>query len=97
MGWFLGVPGNHGFVYFLVQYGIGLILLAMFLRMILSWFRLDERYAFIRFLAKFTDPFILPIRRLIPPVGMFDIGWIAAFFLLSIVHALLLQSIPEGW
>ena len=88
---------DHGIIFAIVQYGIGALLIAMIIRAVASWFRIDERYAFIRFLAKLTDPFIAPIRRIIPPVGMFDVAFIVAFFVLWTLQTLLLQALPPGW
>ncbi|MDQ2886460.1 MAG: YggT family protein [Chloroflexota bacterium] len=85
------------FVSFLVKYGIGVLILAMLVRAIASWFRLDERYAFIRFLARITDPFIAPVRRIVRPVGVIDLSFIVAWFLLVVLQQLLLQALPLGW
>jgi YggT family protein len=82
---------------FLVKYGIGIIILSMLIRAFASWFRIDERFAFIRFLAHITDPFISPIRRLVPPVGFLDLSFIVTLFLLIILSQLLTQSLPPGW
>jgi YggT family protein len=82
---------------FLVKYGIGIIILSMLIRAIASWFRMDERYAFIRFLAHITDPFIGPVRRLVPPVGFIDLSFIVTLFLLIIMSQLLQQALPVGW
>lgn len=84
-------------VSWVVYYGIGFIILAMFIRAIASWFRFDERYAIIRFLARLTDPFIVPVRRFIPPVGFIDVAFIMAFFLLRTLQMLLLQALPPTW
>ncbi len=92
-----GIPDDHGIIYGIVLYGIGFLILAMVVRMFASWFRIDERYAIIRFLARITDPFILPLRRLIPPIGILDVSFIVAWFLLTIIQALLLQALPVGW
>ncbi len=89
----LPIPIVSWFIY----YGIGFIILAMIVRAFASWFRLDERYAIIRFLARITDPFIEPIRRIIPPIGMFDMAFIIAFFMLRTLQILLLQALPRGW
>ncbi|QBD81331.1 YggT family protein [Ktedonosporobacter rubrisoli] len=78
----------------LVTYGIPLIILAMLVRAIASWFRIDERYAIIRFLARITDPFIDPIRRFVPPMGMFDMSFLIAWFMLTTLQILLLQALP---
>jgi YggT family protein len=93
----LSIPDGHGWIYGIIVYGIGILLLAMIIRMIASWVRIDESYAFIRFLAKMTDPFITPIRRVVPPIGFIDVGFILAFFLLIILQILLAQSLPLGW
>ena len=84
-------------VYLFIYYGISFIILAMLVRVILSWFRMDERYAFIRFLAHLTDPFIDPVRRIVPPMGMFDMAFIISFFLLRTMQILLLQGLPQSW
>ncbi len=84
-------------VSWIIYYGIGFIILAMIVRAFASWFRLDERYAIIRFLARITHPFIEPVRRIIPPIGMFDMAFIIAFFMLRTLQILLLQALPRGW
>ncbi len=89
----LPVPIVHWFV----QFGIGFLILAMLVRAIASWFRIDERYAIIRFLARITDPFIAPIRRFVRPVWIIDVSWFVAWFLLITMQTLLLQALPPGW
>ncbi len=84
-------------VHWLVQFGIGFLILAMLVRAIASWFRIDERYAIIRFLARITDPFIAPIRRFVRPVWIIDVSWFVAWFLLITMQTLLLQALPPGW
>lgn len=84
-------------IHWLIFYGISFILLAMIVRAVASWFRIDERFAIIRFLARITDPFILPVRRIVPPMGMFDMAFLIAFFMLRVMQILLLQGLPEGW
>ncbi len=91
---FFPVPILH----LLVVYGIGFIILAMLIRAIASMFRIDERFAFIRFLARITDPFIMPIRRIVRTSSMImDPSYLIAFFLLYTIETLLAQSLPPGW
>ena len=92
-----GIPADHGILYGVVKYGIGLLIIALLIRVFASWFGADERFAFIRFLARITDPFILPIRRIVRPVGVMDMSFLIAFFFLSTIEILLLQSLPTGW
>jgi YggT family protein len=86
-----------GIAHFLITYGIGLIIIAMVIRAIASWFGLNERFAIIRFLARITDPFITPLRRILPPVGMFDMAFIVAWFMLRTLQILLIQALPPSW
>lgn len=92
-----GVPPDHGVIYAVILYSTGAIIIAMLVRAIASWFRIDERYAFIRFLARLTDPFIVPIRRFIRPVGMIDMAFFIGWFLVYTMQRLLLQALPTGW
>lgn len=93
----LGIPEGRGIIFAIIYYGIGVIILAMLIRVIASWFRIDERYAIIRFMARLTDPFILPIRRIMPRMGMFDFSFIIAWFMLITIQTLLVQALPLGW
>ncbi|HLZ58269.1 MAG TPA: YggT family protein [Ktedonosporobacter sp.] len=77
----------------IIQWGFAVIIIAMIVRMVASWFRLDERYAIIRFCARLTDPYILPLRRIIRPVGFLDLSFIIAFVLLLTLRQLLLQAL----
>ena len=92
-----GVPPDQGIVYGIILYGTAAIIIAMFVRAIASWFGIDERYAIIRFLARLTDPFIVPIRRIIRPVGVFDIAYFIGWFMVITMQHLLLQALPKGW
>ncbi|MBV8694831.1 MAG: YggT family protein [Chloroflexi bacterium] len=84
-------------VHWLVQFGIGLLIIAMFIRAIASWVRIDERNGFIRFLARLTDPFIDPVRRIVRPVGVLDLSFIITWFLLGTLQILLIQALPNAW
>ena len=92
-----GIPSDHGIIYGIIHFGTGALIIAMFVRAIASWFRIDERYAIIRFLARITDPFIVPVRRIIRPVGIFDIAFFIGWFMVITMQHLLLQALPKGW
>lgn len=84
-------------VSWIVEFGIVALIIAIFIRVIASWINLDESVPFIRFLARLTDPFIVPCRRIIGRVGILDLSYLVATFLLITLQILLLQSIPPGW
>lgn len=93
----LSFLANAGIMHAVVKYGIGLIIIALLIRVFASWFGADERFAFIRFLARLTDPFVVPIRSIVRPSGVMDMSFLIAFFFLSTIELLLLQALPAGW
>ena len=83
------VAGNPKVFIGFVLYGLlSVLVLFIFIRFISSWF-VFTRNTFLGFVKRVTDPIMLPVQRLIPPVGMFDLSGmivlIAIMFLQSIV------------
>jgi YggT family protein len=73
-----------------------LYVLVLFARAILSWFPISPDSAIlpvVRFLHSVTEPLLAPLRRVIPPAGMFDISFIVAIFALQLVIVPLLCAI----
>ncbi len=87
----LGIPS------LIISWGITILIVAILVRVFASWFGLDERFAFIRFLARITDPLLNPVRRLLPRVGMFDFSFIVVSLALISLRILFLQSLPDLW
>jgi YggT family protein len=56
--------------------------LLIFIRIIFSWGMVSHRNRLMRFLVRATDPLLLPLRRIIPPLGMMDISPIVAFLII---------------
>ncbi|WP_027364832.1 YggT family protein [Desulfotruncus alcoholivorax] len=61
----------------------------IFIRIILSWVRLNPYQPLVKFIYETTEPFLGLFRRIIPPIGVVDISPIAAFFALELVRRLL--------
>jgi YggT family protein len=75
---------------FLLYGVLAIYTLLIFMRIVFSW-GMSQVNPLMRFLLRVTDPVLLPFRRLIPPVGMFDISPIIVIFLLQ-----LFQRAVEG-
>jgi YggT family protein len=60
--------------------------LLIFLRIVFSWVMLSYSNKVMRFLFITTEPLLEPLRRAIPPVGMFDISAFVAFVILYLVQ-----------
>jgi len=80
-----------------IYYFFAALWVLLFVRFILSWFRLSDSNPIMLFLMRVTEPYIVPIRRRIPPVGPLDVSWFFALSALIIMQALLLQALPPGW
>jgi YggT family protein len=66
------------FIYILFQ----VLAIAVFLRAIISWFRLAPDNPIQIILVQVTEPILAPLRRVVPSLGMFDITpWIAMILL----------------
>ena len=68
----------RNFVEILVQ----VLVIAIFLRAIISWFRLAPDNPIQVILVQVTEPILSPLRRVVPSLGMFDLTpWIAMILL----------------
>ena len=63
-----------------------LLRLAIIVRVLASWVNPSPYSRFMRTVAVLTDWIIDPIRRIIPPLGMFDLSPLIAYFILSFVE-----------
>jgi YggT family protein len=68
-------------------------MLMLFTRIIGSWFPEFQSTRFMQFIKFYTDPYLNIFRRIIPPLGMFDLSPIVAFFALQAMEWLLIKII----
>jgi YggT family protein len=70
-----------------------LYLLVLLARAVLSWFPMSPEsplVPIVRLLHTVTEPILAPFRRIIPPLGMFDMSYLVVFFVVEIfVNAVL--------
>ncbi|HSQ22767.1 MAG TPA: YggT family protein [Pyrinomonadaceae bacterium] len=91
----LGAPlGIAGYLLFGF---LGLYTLAIFVRIVLSWFGTSYATRLMRFLIRVTEPLLAPLRRTLPTVGMFDISPIVAFLIVWICQAAVAATLLHGW
>jgi YggT family protein len=60
--------------------------LLIFLRVVFSWVMMSQANKVMRFLFNASEPLLGPLRRAIPPVGMFDISAFVALLILWVVQ-----------
>ena len=84
--------GNvRAFVGFTLYGLISLYILFIFIRFISMWF-VFTRSTFLGFVQRVTDPVLIPLRRLIPPIGMFDISAMILLLLLGFLQTIILRT-----
>ncbi|MBK7034589.1 MAG: YggT family protein [Ignavibacteria bacterium] len=85
------VTGSPKVIIGFILYGLlSVLVLFIFIRFIASWF-VFSRKAFISFVMKVTDPILLPVQRLIPPLGMFDISAMLVLLVISFLQSVVLN------
>ena len=62
-------------------------------RALMSWFDPGLRSPIGRVLLDITEPIIAPIRRVVPPLGMFDISPIVAILLIQFLRRLIISAL----
>lgn len=67
--------------------------MAVFARVLLSWFPIRPDNPLVVILYEITDPILKPLRRVVPSLGMLDLTPIVALFLLQIVEQVLLGAL----
>jgi len=74
-----------------VLYGLlSLLVLFIFIRFISTWF-VFTRKTFLGFVKRVTDPILIPVQRLIPPIGMFDISAMLVLLLIGFLQSIVLR------
>lgn len=67
-----------------------LIFLILFITILLTWFpKINWYNEPFRSMKAFSEIFLAPFRKLIPPIGMIDISPIVAFFCLGLLRNIL--------
>ena len=90
------VTGNRKVIVGFVLYGLlSVLVLFIFIRFISFWFVFTQK-TFLGFVMKVTNPILLPVQRLIPPIGMFDISAMIVLLLISFLQSLVLKIFVVG-
>ena len=68
--------------------------LAVFLaRLLLQWTRADFRNPLCQFIVRITNPLILPLRRILPPIGKVDTASVVAVLLVAIADVAIMRAV----
>ncbi len=85
------ITGNLKVVIGFVLYGLlSILVLFIFLRFLASWFVFTNK-TFFALVIKVTNPIMIPVQRLIPPLGMFDISAMIVLLLIGFLQSMVLR------
>lgn len=88
--------GNPMIIIGFILYGLlSILVLFIFLRFLASWFVFTQK-TFFAFVMKVTNPIMLPVQRLIPPLGMFDISAMLVLLVISFLQSVVLNIFVRG-
>lgn len=85
------ITGNPKAVVGFILYALlSVYVLFIFIRFISSWF-VFTRNTFLGFVQRVTDPVLIPLRKLIPPIGMFDLSAMILLLLIGFLQSIVLR------
>ena len=77
----------------LIDYVAQFLFMAIFARVILSWFpQIRPNNPLVRITWAVTEPILAPIRRIVPTFGMFDFTPLIALTIIYVVQQILLAT-----
>lgn len=90
---FAAHAGPRASVAFVLNLAIWLLMLALMVRVIGSWFGAGRYTPWMRPFYLVTEWMLAPLRRVIPPVGPFDLTPLVAWFALSLLRPVLIRLV----
>lgn len=78
------------FIGFVLYALLSVLVLFIFIRFISFWFVFTQK-TFLGFVMRVTNPIMLPVQKLIPPIGMFDISAMVVLLLIGFLQSIVLR------
>lgn len=87
----------------IIHFALMLMVVALFVRVILSWLPFPPGNPIVLFFDRLTDPILQPIVRRVPraSIGLFDLSYLVAiifvWWILIALDAVFAFALPPGW
>lgn len=81
--------GPRGVYHVLVAWSFLVLRAALVVRILSSWIRIRPSSWFLRWSYRLTEPFLAPLRAIVPAIGMVDLTPMIAWFALGLIEGLL--------
>ena len=78
---------------FILRTLFDLYVLVFVLSLLMQWSRVDTRKPFVQFILRVTNPLVMPLRRLLPPIGRLDSATLMALLGLQMLGTAVLVQV----
>jgi YggT family protein len=82
---------------FIVQTLLSLVLFVFMLRVLLQLARADFRNPLAQAVVKITNPLVLPLRRVLPPVGKIDTASVVAVLIVATIEVVIINTLTREY
>ena len=79
----------------IIDIAVTLYIFIVIARVILSWIQYDPYSSIVKFIYNITEPVLLRIRRIIPPLGGFDLSPMILIFALYILEGFVVSTLTD--
>jgi YggT family protein len=84
-------------IFYIVDTLLSLALFVVLARLLLQWSRADFRNPLCQAVVRLTNPLILPLRRILPPVRKVDTASVVAVVIVATVHVAITSALRGGF
>src|SRR5579862_1458945 len=88
-----GIEVHVNAIYFLVDAVLSLALYVALLRLLMQWSRADFRNPIAQAVVKITNPLIMPLRRVLPPINKIDTASVVTVLIVTLADVVLMSMV----
>ena len=77
----------------IAYYFVQVLIFAIFARSLLSWFPIDRNGMIFQALDAIVEPILMPLRKVIPTVGMLDLTPMVAIVVLYVISSAITSAV----
>jgi YggT family protein len=83
-------------IIYIVDTLLSLALFVVLARLLLQWTRADFRNPLCQAIVRMTNPLILPLRRVLPPIGKVDTASVVAVLIVATIDVAIISALSGG-
>ena len=93
-----GLTSENGMnaIIYIVDTLLSLALFVVLARLLLQWTRADFRNPLCQAIVRLTNPLILPLRRILPPIGKVDTASVVAVLIVATIDVAIISALSGG-